>query len=287
MSTPRTVAAPRRWPALFVALLAAFALLMTGLGPAQGRATSATTAPPAPAAAGKPTIVLVHGAWADASNWNGVVAELQRSGYRVAAIANPLRTLAGDAASVRAYVDAVPGPVVLVGHSYGGAVITNAAAGSTNVRALVYVNAFAPDEGESAVQLAGPKSALSVDPTTIFDFVPAGPPGPDTDLYLKRRTVYRSFATGLRFRDKRIVAASQRAATLGSLTEPSGPPAWRTIPSWFVLGTQDAIIPRGVQRTMAQRAGSTIVRYREGHLGLITDPATVAGGIKQAARATG
>src|SRR4051812_4004711 len=133
-------------------------------------------------AAAKPTVVLVHGAWADASNWSGVIARLQSDGYNVAAIPNPLRSLAGDAAYVKTYLQTVKGPIVLVGHSYGGAVITNAATGVSNVKALVYVNAFAPDNGETPTALAGPDSALSVpDPTTIFDFVPAKlPPTPDT-----------------------------------------------------------------------------------------------------------
>jgi pimeloyl-ACP methyl ester carboxylesterase len=181
----------------------------------------------------------------------------------------------------------VKGPVVLVGHSYGGAVITNAATGAPNVKSLVYVNAFAPDEGESAIALAGPDSALSVpDPTTVFDFVPATlPPTPGTDLYLKRATVFASFATGLSTEDKGIVAASQRPATLGALSEPSGPPAWRTIQSWYLIGTQDKIVPPGVERDMAERAGSTIVEYDAGHLGLISDPRTVTRVIERAAHA--
>jgi pimeloyl-ACP methyl ester carboxylesterase len=233
----------------------------------------------------KPTIVLLHGAWADASNWSDVVAALQADGYPVAAIANPLRSLSGDAAYVRAFLETVTGPIVLVGHSYGGAVITNAATGSPNVKALVYVNAFAPDEGESATALAGPDSALSV-PTAVFDLVPATlPPGPGTDLYLKETTVFAWFATGLRDRDKGIVAASQRPATIGALNEPSGPPAWRSIPSWYLIGTEDKIIPPGAQRAMAQRAGSTVTEYDAGHLGLMSDPTTVTREIDRAARA--
>ncbi|MFC7111403.1 alpha/beta fold hydrolase [Nonomuraea rubra] len=151
-----------------VALLAAAALILGGAGPALSVAAqdSRSRTP-------KPTVVLVHGAWADASSWNRVIARLQADGYPVRAIANPLRSLSGDAASVKAFLETLTGPVVLVGHSYGGAVITNAAAGTPGVKALVYVNAFAPDAGESATQLAGPDSALSVpDPTTVFDLVP-------------------------------------------------------------------------------------------------------------------
>jgi len=233
---------------------------------------------------GKPTVVLVHGAWADASNWSQVLAILQEDGFTVRAIANPLRSLAGDAASVRAFLETLTGPIVLVGHSYGGAVITNAATGVPNVRALVYVNAFAPDEGENAIALAGPDSALSVpDPTAVFDLVPAAPPTPDTDLYLKRSTVFDSFANGLSARDQAVVAASQRPATLGALSEPSGPPAWKTIPSWYLIGSEDRIVPPGVERAMAQRAGSVVIEYGAGHLGLISDPQAVAQGIRQAA----
>ncbi|MGW3351906.1 alpha/beta fold hydrolase [Nonomuraea rubra] len=266
-----------------VALLAAAALILGGAGPALSVAAqdSRSRTP-------KPTVVLVHGAWADASSWNRVIARLQADGYPVRAIANPLRSLSGDAASVKAFLETLTGPIVLVGHSYGGAVITNAAAGTPGVKALVYVNAFAPDAGESATQLAGPDSALSVpDPTTVFDLVPpALPPTAETDLYLKTPTVLTSFATGLSLDDKALVAATQRPATLGALNEPSGAPAWRTIPSWNVIGTKDRIIPAGVQRSMAERAGSTVVEYDAGHVGLMTAPRTVAHVIEQAARAS-
>jgi len=239
-------------------------------------------------AAAKPTVVLVHGAWADASNWRGVISRLQHDGYNVAAIPNPLRSLAGDAAYVKSYLQTVKGPIVLVGHSYGGAVITNAATGVPNVKALVYVNAFAPDKGETPTALAGPDSALSVpDPTTIFDFVPAKlPPTATTDLYLKKSAVFKSFATGLSDKEKAIVAASQRPAAFGGLNEASGVPAWRTIPSWYVIGDDDRIIPPAAQRAMAKRAGSTITEYHAGHLGLISDPQTVTRQIVRAATAT-
>jgi pimeloyl-ACP methyl ester carboxylesterase len=271
-----------RRPAAAAIVLSAVALILASLS----QTSSAFPQEKRPKAT-KPTVVLVHGAWADASNWSGVVARLQEDGYRVAAIANPLRSLSGDAAYVRAFLETVQGPIVLVGHSYGGAVITNAATGNPNVKALVYVNAFAPDEGESGTQLAGPDSALSVDPTTVFDFVPATlPPTPATDLYLKKSTVFASFATGLSARDKGIVAASQRAATVGALNEPSGVPAWRTIPSWYLIGKKDAIIPPGAERAMAKRARSTVIEYDAGHLGLISDPGTVTRGIELAARTT-
>jgi pimeloyl-ACP methyl ester carboxylesterase len=234
----------------------------------------------------KPTIVLVHGAWADASSWQRVIERLQDDGYTVRAISNPLRSLPGDAASVRVFLQSLSGPIVLVGHSYGGAVVTNAAAGIANVKALVYVNAFALDEGETALEQAGPDSALSnPDPTKVFDFAPAGPPTPATDLYLKKSTVFTSFATGLDNDEKTMVWATQRPAAFGGLADKSGTPAWRTIPSWYLIGTHDQIIPPNVQRAMAKRAGSDVTEFDEGHLGLMTDAKTTTKVIEKAAKA--
>jgi len=235
----------------------------------------------------KPMVVLVHGAWADASSWSGVVQRLQADGYRVAAPPNPLRSLSGDAAYVRTYLDSLSGPIVLVGHSYGGAVITNAATGDPNVRALVYVDAFAPDKGENVSQLAGPDSALSVDPTTVFNFVPATlPPTATTDLYINTSTFLTSFANGVPITQARVLAVSQRPATLGPITEPSGVPAWRTIPSWYLIGTRDKIIPPAAERAMAERAHSIISFFHAGHLGLISNPNAVVRVIERAANAT-
>ena len=234
----------------------------------------------------KPTVVLVHGDWADASGWSGVIKRLQDDGYPVVAPPNPLRTLSGDAAYVRAFLDTIPGPIVLVAHSYGGAVITNAATGDPNVRALVYIDAFMPDEGGMVFSLIGPDSALSADPTTIFNFVPATlPPTPTTDLYLKTSTFLTDFANGLPVGEARILAATQRPATLGQ-NEPSGVPAWRTIPSWALIGTQDHIIPPAAEQGMAEHAGATISYFNAGHLGLISDPKSVTRVIERAAKAT-
>ena len=281
MTSPPTHSAfsIRRRPYTTVIVLAAVALVLASLSPASSAFSQERRS-------AKPTIVLVHGAWADASNWSKVIPRLQGDGYTVVAPANPLRSLSGDAAYLRTFLESLRGPIVLVGHSYGGAVITNAATGNPNVKALVYVNAFAPDEGESGTALAGPDSALSVDPTTVFDFVPATlPPTATTDLYLKKSTVFTSFATGLSAQDKALVAATQRPATLGALNEPSGAPAWKQIPSWYLIGTQDLIIPPGAERAMAQRAGSTVTEYDAGHLGLLSAPRTVTQGIERAARA--
>ncbi|MEV4318183.1 alpha/beta hydrolase [Actinocrispum sp. NPDC049592] len=271
-----------RRPSAMAILVLAAAFVALSVSPAQGAVAAKENRPGKP----KPTIVLVHGAWADGSSWTAVIERLQHEGYTVAAIPNNLRSLSGDAANVRAFLQTVTGPIVLVGHSYGGAVITNAATGLPNVKALVYVNAFAPDEGESPLALAGPDSALSADPATVFTFVPATlPPTPTTDLYLKRTTVFTSFADGLTAADKALVAATQRPAAFGGLAETSGVPAWRTIPSWSLVGTKDKIIPYAVQLGMAKKAHATITEYNAGHLGLMSDPRTVSRFIDQAAKA--
>jgi pimeloyl-ACP methyl ester carboxylesterase len=234
----------------------------------------------------RPTIVLVHGAWADASGWSGVVRQLQADDFRVTAFANPLRSLSGDAAYLREYLDSLSGPIVLVAHSYGGAVITNAAAGHPDVEALVYINAFAPDEGQAVFELAGPDSALSVpDPTTVFDIVPP-PPTPASDLYLKQATFLSAFAAGVQAKDAAVMASAQRPVTLGALGEPSQVPAWRTIPSWFLIGTEDQIIPPSAQRSMAENAGAAISEYEAGHLGFVVDPKAVTNVILKAVEAT-
>lgn len=274
---PNPARRPRRRGRIVASLLTAAALAMASFNPVQSVAGEQRGA--------KPTIVLVHGSWADGSSWNRVTERLQDDGYTVRAIPNPLRSVAGDAASVRTFLQTLTGPVVLVGHSYGGFVITNAATGLPNVKALVYVNAFAPDTGETPFQLVGPDSALSVDPATVFDLVPPTlPPTATTDVYLKRSTVFDSFATGLSADDKDLVFATQRPGALGALNEPSATPAWKTIPSWSAIGTEDQIIPASAQRTMSKRAGAKITEYDAGHLGLMTDPRTVTKVIEQAAR---
>ncbi|HEX7717963.1 MAG TPA: alpha/beta hydrolase [Marmoricola sp.] len=238
----------------------------------------------------KPTVVLVHGAWADGSSWSGVVQRLQRDGFTVDVPPNPLRGLAGDAAYVEAYLRSITGPVVLVGHSYGGAVITDAATGSPNVKALVYVDAFVPDEGESVVQLAAaqPGSALAVaDPTTVFALMPfpGAAPG-DADLYLLPSVFRSAFATDLPASQAAVLASTQRPVTLSALTAPSGPPAWKSIPSWYLVGTADEVLPAAEQRAMAARAHSRVVSVDAGHLSLISRPKAVDDLILAAVRAT-
>jgi pimeloyl-ACP methyl ester carboxylesterase len=224
----------------------------------------------------KPTIVLVHGAWADGSSWNAVSKELQQQGFTVFTPPNLLHGVESDAAYVASFLaQRTTGPVVLVGHSYGGFVITNAGAKGGDVKALVYVDAFIPDEGEFVFKiLGGSGSALDVpDPTTVLDIVgyPGAPEG-DAEAFLKASTVNDSFAQDLPEADRLLILASQRPITLGANTTPSGAPAWKTIPSWAVVGTEDKVIPPATQRSMAERAGATITEVAASHVSMVSHP---------------
>lgn len=242
-------------------------------------------------------IVLVHGAWADGSSWNRVIALLQGDGFTVYAPPNPLRGLSGFPSSAPAYLHdfltqnaALAGkPIVLVGHSYGGAVITDAAVDDPQVKALVFVDAFIPDQGETLGQLvsAVPGSCLSGNPTDVFNLVPypGGPPG-DVDTYIKPNLVPGCFASGLPASQAAVIAATQRPLAASTLGEPSGPPAWKNIPSWAVIGTADRVLPPAEQLFMAQRARAHITDVNAGHLSLISNPGTVTQVIINAARAT-
>jgi pimeloyl-ACP methyl ester carboxylesterase len=239
------------------------------------------------------TIVLVHGAWADASSWRGVTARLQADGFTVYAVPNSLRGLSSDAAYVSSILGTIPGPLVLVGHSYGGAVITNAATGNPNVKALVYIDAFVPDEGESLLQLAStppppgqPASCLGGNPATVFSFVPyPGAQNDDVDLYIKPQVFPSCFANDLSAKQAAVLAASQRPVTFSALMEPSGVPAWKTIPSWYLVGTLDKVIPPYAQIFMAQRANAQIVQVKASHPAMISHPDAAADLIEKAARA--
>jgi pimeloyl-ACP methyl ester carboxylesterase len=224
----------------------------------------------------QPTIVLVHGAWADASSWNPVATELQSQGFTVLAPPNLLRSVSVDAPYITSFIaQRTSGPVVLVGHSYGGFVITNAAAGAENVKALVYVDAFIPDEGEVVFQiLGGSGSALDVpDPTQGLDLVgsPGAPEG-DVEAFLKADTVHNSFAQDLPEADRSLIVAGQRPITLSANTTPSGPGAWKDLPSWAVIGTEDRVIPPDTQRSMAERAGATITEAPGSHVSMVSHP---------------
>ena len=239
----------------------------------------------------KPTIVLVHGAWADGSSWNAVSSELQSQGFTVLTPPNLLRRVAVDAPYITSFLaQRTSGPVVLVGHSYGGFVITNAAIGGGDVRALVYVDAFIPDEGEVVFQiLGGSGSALDVpDPTAVLDVAgyPDSPEG-DAEAFLKPDTVHNSFAQDLSEQDRWLIAASQRPITLSANTTPSGAPAWKTLPSWAVVGTQDRVIPPDTQRRMAERAGATITEVAASHVSMVSQPQAAIDAILAAVAAVG
>ena len=238
-----------------------------------------------------PTIVLVHGAWADASSWNAVGTGLQSQGFTVLAPPNLLRAVAIDAPYISSFIaQRTSGPVVLVGHSYGGFVITNAATGVDSVKALVYVDAFVPEEGENVFQiLGGSGSAFDIpDPTAVFDIVgyPGAPEG-DAEAFLKPDTVHNAFAQDLPESDRRLIAAGQRPITLGANTTPSGPAAWKAVPSWAVIGTEDRVIPPDTQRHMAERAGATITEVAGSHVSMVSHPQVTIDAILSAVAAVG
>lgn len=232
-----------------------------------------------------PTVVMVHGAWADTFSWDGELALLTARGYTARAIANPLAGLLGDAATVRTFIDSLPAPVVLVGHSYGGAVITEAAADAPNVKALVYVDAAAPDVGETNGSLSGENSVLKTLPDTqLFDRLPdpGGPPGA-AELYLKRTVFLDHFGDDLPAAVANGLWASQRGASTAAFDTPATKAAWRTIPSWYFISSGDEIITPTAEHAMATRARSTVTTFSGGsHLTLISHPDAVTAVIQQA-----
>ena len=231
----------------------------------------------------KPTIVLVHGAFADASSWSEVTQRLQRKGYTVYAPANPLRGIAPDADYLRAFLATVPGPVVLVGHSYGGAVITNAATGNGNIQALVYVAAYALDEGESigAANALGGGTALLGQHIVVRPTAGAAPG--DVDAYVDPAFFRDVFAADLPASQAQVMAAGQRPLLASALGTPSGVPAWRSIPSWYVVATKDHAIPPEAERAMAARAGATTVELTTSHVPMLSRPDAVVQVILSAA----
>jgi len=253
------------------------ALLATGLIFTTAAASQPTPAP-------KPTILLVHGAFADSTSWNGVVAELTHDGYPVVSAANPLRGASSDAAYVSSIVKSINGPVVLVGHSYGGTVITQAGADTANVQALVFVSAFAPDVGESSFELAGkfPGSVLS-------DVLapPVTTPEGKQDLYIRTDQFPAAFAADLPSAAARIAAFAQRPLTLQAGEEKVGVAAWKTIPSWYIYGSKDLAIPPAAMKFMAGRARArkTVVVPGASHVVMISHPHDVAVLIEEAASA--
>jgi pimeloyl-ACP methyl ester carboxylesterase len=266
-----------------VAMSAAFALVaLIFSGGGQAAAGPHTSSDP------RPTIVLVHGDWADASSWNSVIERLQDRGFTVVAPPNTLRGPSPDAPYLASYLRTIPGPIVLVAHSYGGFVATNAATGIANVKALVYIDAFAPDENETALDLVEGTSSC-VTHNGAFNTVPFNG---GVDLYLRWEAdppyagFMGCFANGVDEETAAVLAATQRPASAAQFSDPSGTPAWKTIPSWALLGTQDHVIPPALQGEMYERAGAHITRVKTGHLSLITRPGAVLRVILAAVKAT-
>ena len=235
--------------------------------------------------------MLVHGAWADGSSWDGVTRILQHDGYTVDVAPNPLRGLSYDTAYLQDYLASISGPIVLVGHSYGGAVITDAATGNANVKALVYDDAYLPAFGENITALSTAQSALAPavnDPASVFKLVQyPNPPAADVvDTYLLPSVVAADFAPDVSPAEQALLTATQSPTSLAALGEQSTEPAWKTIPSWDVIGRQDKIIPEAAQLMMAHRAGSHITEINSSHVSLISHPAEVAAVILEAALAT-
>lgn len=267
-----TLPALRRPAVAVLALLLALTVALLPGTPADARGDSP-----------KPTVVLVHGAFADASGWNDVVRRLQREGYVVHAPANPLRGLQSDAAYLRSFLSDITGPVVLVGHSYGGAVITNAATGDPDIEALVYVAAYGLDEGETveaANHLGGGQSTL-IDDLVFRPFPGSGTT--DADAYVEPEEFRRIFAADLPRHQTTVMAATQRPGVISSLLTPSGPPAWESIPSWYLVANDDNLIPPVAQRVMATRMRATTVDIDSSHVAMMSKPGAVTALIRDAA----
>jgi pimeloyl-ACP methyl ester carboxylesterase len=232
------------------------------------------------------TVILVHGAFAESSSWNDVVAKLAGDGHRVIAYANPLRSLAGDAAGLTALVKTIDGPIVLVGHSYAGAVITNVPADAGDIVGLVFVAAFALAAGESA----GAASSL-VPGSTLAEALETVPlPDGGVDAYIARERFRAQFCADVPEEQAALMAVTQRPATEAALSEPSGDdPLWKRVPSWFIFGDQDRNIPVGAHRIMAERASAkrTLEIPGASHVVGVSHPTETAEVILEAARSRG
>jgi pimeloyl-ACP methyl ester carboxylesterase len=275
------------WAAIVIVVMTAatFAVVSTGKAPASARTASNPPAESAlvhrlatclPHGRAKPTVVLVHGAWADASSWSSEVATMQAAGYDVRAIANPLQNLTTDSDYVADYLKTIHGPVVLAGHSYGGAVITNAADGLANVKRLVFIDAAAPAPGQTTAQLSGAGSVLTKKkPAELFDTT-TEPNSGAPELYLKESIFIHNFASDLPPAKAKVLWASQRGTATAALATPSMAAAWKTIPSWYFISTGDQIITPASELAMAHRAHSHITMFFGGsHLTLISHPNAV------------
>ncbi len=235
------------------------------------------------AANSRPTVALVHGAFADSSGWNDVAEQLQAAGIVVQAISNPLRGITEDTAYVASALQQIPGPVVAVGHSYGGAIITNAASRSENVIGLVYVAAFAPDEGEILSDIEGDSKDSILNSALLQLQYPTGT-GTETavEFAIDPAKFHDAFAADLSAQQAAVMAATQRPVAAAAFTEPNGSPAWKNLPSWAVVATGDKAAGSDVVRSMAQRAGATITEVEGSHVIMISQPQVVTDVIRQA-----
>ncbi len=228
----------------------------------------------------KPTIVFVHGAFADSAGWEGVITRLNAEDYPMIAVSNPLRGVQYDADYLISVLRTIEGPIVLVGHSYGGMVITNAAEGNSNVTGLVYVAGFAPEVGESAADLSGRFPGGTLGPT----LKPVALPDGGKDLYIQQDKYWKQFAADVPEEQSVVMAVTQRPITEAALAEPSSAASWKNIPSWFIYGDLDKNIPAAAQRFMGERANARNIVEIEGasHVVMITNPDAVANIIRDA-----
>jgi pimeloyl-ACP methyl ester carboxylesterase len=232
---------------------------------------------------GAPSVVLVHGAFADSSSWNEVIEQLQAAGVQVQAVPNPLRGIAADSAYVASALSQIPGPVVVVGHSYGGAVISNAATNAANVVGLVFVAAFAPDEGELLQDVEGRSRDSVLSTAQVALQYPSSSGGSAAvEFAIDPAKFHDVFAADLPRERTAVMAATQRPVALLAFTEPSGTPAWRKLPSWAVVAVGDKAAGTDVVRSMAQRAGATITEVEGSHVIMISQPRAVTDVILQA-----
>jgi pimeloyl-ACP methyl ester carboxylesterase len=231
----------------------------------------------------RPTVVLVHGAFAESASWNGVIRRLQDQGYTAIAAANPLRSVSGDAEVLASILESIEGSVVLVGHSYGGSVMSNAALGKENVKALVFVAAFAPEEGENIIELSGRSPGSTLGDTLESVRLSDG----TTDLYIRQEMFHQQFESDAPAEQAAIDAVTQRPLRDVAQNEGSGSPAWKSIPSWFVFGELDKNIPLEVHRFMAERVQAREVVQIEGasHAVGVSHPEEVAEVILRAIKA--